>query len=205
MRSKTEAKRHGMQPLSLKTNRLRKVIRGKNCWLKRFEENDKPLEDLLLHIFNEQEIDLFLNREYTVNKSRTKIRKWIKKKTDNPVEVWYKIMQGRKCTGYVCFKWRLHYDRACEISTAIGKEFRGLKLGYESSGILIEYVKSLNYFDYIVAYVHVRNNKAASNIRKLGFRKSNRLHKTITTQFYGEPSKGSGDRVYDLYSVRGIN
>ncbi len=194
-----------MRPSSLTTNRLKKVIKGKKCYLQRFGENDKQLEDLLISIFNEQEIDLFLNREYTVNKTRAKVRKWLKKKSDNPVEVWYKIMKGKTCTGYVCFKWRTHYDKACEISTAIGKEYRGLRLGFESSEILIGYVKSLNYFDNIVAYVHVKNSKAAKNIRKLGFRKSNRLHKSITTQFYGEQSKGSGDRVYDLYAIRGIN
>lgn len=121
----------------------------------------------------------------------------------SPVDVWYSIRTGGKCTGYVCFKWRKHYDKACEISTAIGAEFRGLRLGFETSGILIEYIRSLQMFDRIIAYVHVKNKTAARNIRKLNFRKDSRLHKTVTVQFYGEPSSGSGERVYDIYTYPG--
>jgi RimJ/RimL family protein N-acetyltransferase len=202
MRSKTGTKRPGTEQSSRRIKHPRKIIRGKKCYLRRFENDDRQLEDLLLSIFNEQEVLPFLNREYTSNNTRAKIRRWIRKKTVHPVEVWYSIRTGKNCVGYVCFKWRLHYDRACELSTGIGKDFRGLKVGYESSRILIDYVKSLRFFDYIVAYVHIKNKKAEGNIRKLGFAKSNRLQPKITTQFYGVPNKKS-DRIYDLYATSG--
>lgn len=203
MRSKTEVRRPGMLLSSQKIKGLKKVIRGRNCYLRRFNNDDKQLEDLLIDLFNEEDILPFLNREYTSNKTRAKIRKWLSKKVDHPVEVWFTIRQGKFCAGYICFKWRKHYHGACEISTAIGREFRGLKLGYESSKLMIDHVKALGVFEYVVAYVHVKNNKAANNIRKLGFSKSNRLQNLITTQFYGEPDKKSGGRVYDLYATRG--
>ncbi len=191
-----------MQQSSLRTDRFRKVIRGNNCLLRRFEKGDRQLEDLLLGIFNEQEVNPFLNSEYTSNNTRPKIRKWISSKADHPAEVWYSIRKGRNYIGYVCFKWRVHYDKACELSTGIAKEFRGLKLGYESSKILIEYVRDLNFFEHIVAYVHFKNKKAEGNIRKLGFRKSNRLQGKVTTQFYGNPNSKKG-RIYEMFAIPG--
>ena len=205
MKSKTEVKKPGTVLSSQKIEGLKKVIRGKNCNLHRFGTEDPHLEKLLLELFNEEEILPFLNREYTSNNTKRKIRSWLSKKVDHPVEVWYTIRQGRICAGYICFKWRKHFDGACEISTAIGKDYRGLKLGFESSKLLIDHVKALHIFQHLVAYVHIKNKKAANNIRKLGFAKSNKLHGLITKQFYGEPANKSDDRIYDLFATSGKN
>ncbi|MBK6504159.1 MAG: GNAT family N-acetyltransferase [Ignavibacteria bacterium] len=205
MKSKTEVKKPGTVLSSQKIKGLKKIIRGKNCNLRRFRTEEPQLEKILLELFNEVEILPFLNREYTSNNTKRKIRAWLRKKADHPVEVWYTIRHGRICAGYICFKWRKHFDGACEISTAIGKDYRGLKLGFESSKLMIDHLKSLEIFPHLVAYVHIKNKKAANNIRKLGFAKSNRLHGLITKQFYGEPAKKSGDRIYDLYATNGKN
>lgn len=201
MSSKKEAKGPGTQQSFRKIKGVKNHLKGVNCSLRRFRKNDKHLEDLLLGIFNEEEVLPFLNSEYTRHNTRSKIRKWIAERVDHPVEVWYTINFSNAPVGYICFKWRRHYDRACEISTGIAKNFRGLKLGYESSKLLIDHVTSIGFFDHVIAYVHVKNKKAAGNIRKLGFRKYNRLQKIITPQFYGEPAKSSKDRVYDMYSA----
>jgi len=189
--------------LSRRITVVKDQIKGENCSLRRFRTNDSDLVRVLLQIFTEPEVQRFLNREYTVNDNWPKVKKWLTGKINHPVEVWYSIVHKRRNVGYVCFKWRRHFDGACEISTGISKQYRGLKLGFESSRLLVDHIKELNHFRHIVAYVHVKNKKAEANIRKLGFRKSNRLQKTITKEFYGEPAKNSKDRIYDLYSIPG--
>lgn len=187
--------------MSRKTDKFPKIIRGENCHLRRLEPGDERAELMLKSIFSERDIFPFLNSEYTSLTTKAKLRKWIASKVNNPVEVWYTIRSGRKCVGYICFKWRKHFDRACEISTGISKEYRNLKLGYESSKILLDYLLELGRFEFIVAYVHEKNKRAEGNIRKLGFAKSNRLHKIITTQFYGAPKDKCGKRIYQLFAV----
>ncbi len=167
----------------------------------RFKENDEKLVDMIHSIFTEKEIAVFINPDYLKYKTRYKIRTWIKKKYNNPVEVWYIIKYKSKYIGYVCFKWRSHYNEACEISTSIVKEYRGLKLGFESSKIMVDYVLSLNKFKYIVGYVFKTNKKAENNLRKIGFKKANRLNRIVTDQFYGSSDSANEDHNYTLMAI----
>ncbi len=178
-----------------------KVIRGKNCSLVRFKNGDEKLVSMIYNLFNEKEIEEYLNPEYLNYKTKSKIRKWIQNKTDNPVEVWFVIVSNRNYAGYVCFKWRVHYNEACEISTAIDRQYRGLKLGFESSKLLIDYIKQLRMFKYIVGYVHKDNMKAANNLKKVGFRLATRLGKIVTMQFYNEDGTSSTGQKYHLYAI----
>jgi RimJ/RimL family protein N-acetyltransferase len=180
--------------------RFKKVIKGKNCSLVLFKD-DPRLVEMIYDLFNEKEIEEFLNPSYLKHNTKSKIKKWITKKTNNPVEVWYIIKFKSRSIGYVCFKWRKHYDEACEISTAILKEYRGLKLGYESSKLIVEYILSINKFKYVVGYVYKTNFKAASNLRKLGFKMANRLQKIVTTKFYGEDNSEGGAGRYNLMAI----
>jgi L-amino acid N-acyltransferase YncA len=179
----------------------KKIIRGKNCSLVSFKNDDEKLVDLIYKLFNEKEIEEYLNPDYLNYRTKSKIKKWIEKKVENPIEVWYVVKCKTHYIGYVCFKWRKHYDEACEISTAIDKGFRGLKLGYESSKILIDYILSLKKFKYIAGYVHYKNLKASNNLRKVGFRKSQKLRKIITVQFYNDDGTSCAGRKYILFVI----
>lgn len=181
--------------------KTKKVIRGRNCSLRLLDSVDEKYVDLFHELFTETAIYDFLNHEYTANNTKPKIRKWIKSKINNPCEIWYVIKSGVKPAGYICFKWRKHYDEACEISTAIARNFRGKKLGYESSKILVDYIKELKKFKYIAGYYYRTNKIAEKNLRKLGFKKANRLQKIITKEFYGDPGTGCGDRKYHLMVI----
>lgn len=180
---------------------FRKILNGTNCSLIRFKKGDKKLEQLIFNLFNDRDIEEYLNPDYLKNRTPSKIRKWISGKTENPVEVWYVIKWKNNYIGYVCFKWRKHFDEACEISTAIEKKFRGLKLGFESSKILVDYILTLNKFKYIVGYVHYLNLKAANNLKKIGFRKASHLQKTVTVQFYNDDGTSCAGRKYRLYCI----
>ena len=179
----------------------KKIIKGKNCSLVKFKGSDEKLVELIYKLFNEKETAAFLNPSYVNNKTKPKIRKWIKETAENPYAVWYIIRSKGKYIGYVCFKWRKHYDEACEISTAIEKDFRGLKLGYESSKILIDYVLSLKKFKYIAAYVHRENKKGENNLRKLGFRKAQKLQKIVSKEFYNDDGTSETGRRYILFAI----
>jgi len=176
-------------------------IKGDKCSLAAFKEGDEKLTELIYKLFNEKETEDFLNPEYTRNRTRAKIRKWIKKKIQSPVDAWYVIKSKGSYIGYICFKWREHYDEACEISTAIEKNFRGLRLGYESSRILVDYILSLNKFRYIVGYAHKQNIKAQNNLRKLGFRKAQRLQRIVSRQFYNDDGTSATGSKYILFAV----
>lgn len=180
---------------------FKKIIKAENCSLTRFKIDDEKLIDLIYNLFNDKEIEDYLNPDYLNYRTKSKIRKWIRMKVDSPVDVWYIIKWKQDYIGYVCFKWRIHYDEACEISTAIEKKYRGLKLGYESSKILIDYILSLNKFKYLVGYVEKTNIKAANNLRKIGFKKANRLQKTVTTQFYNDDGTSSQGSKYNLMAI----
>lgn len=180
----------------------KKIISGKRCSLRLLEIVNEKYVDLFHELFNEQEIYDFLNHEYTANNTKPKIRKWIKSKIGNPCEVWYIIRAGLKPAGYICFKWRKHYDEACEISTAIAKNFRGNLIGYESSKLLLEYIKGLKKFKFIAGYYYITNKIAERNLRKLGFKKADNLHKIITKEFYGNSDAGSGDIIYHLMVIK---
>lgn len=177
-------------------------IKGSNCSLVRLKKHDEKIVEMFHSLFNESAIYDFLNHEYTRNNTAGKIRKWLDKKISSPYEVWYIIKSGRDCIGYICFKWRKNYNEACEISTAIEKKFRGKKLGYESSRMLVDYVISLNFFKYVVGYYYKTNKKAEMNLRKLGFKKANTLHKIITKEFYGSDGSSKEDRKYHLMVIR---
>jgi len=135
--------------------KFRKIIKGENCSLRIFNSEDEKLTECIYKLFNDKNIIEFLNPDYPLLKNKSIIKKWIKKCCENPVQQWYVIdpvqqwyviAASGKYIGYVCFKWKSNFHYACEISTAILNEYRGLKLGFESSKILIDYVKSLNYF-----------------------------------------------------------
>jgi RimJ/RimL family protein N-acetyltransferase len=178
-----------------------KIIKGENCTLVRFQDKDEKLVELIFKLFNEKETADFLNPEYVSNRARSKIRKWIIKKIQNPVDVWYVIKHKKKYIGYICFKWRAHYDEACEISTAIEKNYRGLRLGFESSKILVDYILSLKKFRYIVGYAHKQNFKAQNNLRKLGFRKAQRLQKIVSRRFYNDDGTSKTGSKYILFAI----
>ena len=181
----------------------KKLLKGDKCSLVKFEfkKGDERLTELIYNVFTEKETEEFLNPDYLNYRTRSKIRSWIRKKSKHPYEVWYAVRAGRKYVGYICFKWRKHYDEACEISTAIQKEYRGLKLGYESSRLLIDYILSLKKFRYIVAYIHTENIKARKNLGKIGFRKAQRLQKTVSRQFYNDDGTSCTGRKYWLYAI----
>lgn len=178
---------------------MKKIIKGDNCSLVKFDGNDEKLVDLIYKLFHDEGIVNLLNPDYPLKKSKSVIRKWVKETSANEYAAWYVIKHKRDYTGYVCFKWRAHYDTACEMSTAILDEFRGLKLGYESSKILADYIKELNKFTYIAAYVKKGNVRAMNNLRKFGLRKNARLLKEATRAFYDEDGTG-GD--YDLLAQK---
>lgn len=182
---------------------FRKTLKRKDCSLTRFKTEDEKTADLLKDLFTENEIAEFLNQEYLKNRTKPKIRRWMKEKADHPYEKWYVIKWKTRHVGYICFKWRKHYDEACEISTAIHKDYRGLKLGFHSSKLLIDYILDLKKFKYIVGYVFLTNKKAENNLRKLGFRMNNRLHKIITKEFYGSDGSDKEDRKYNLMVIYG--
>jgi RimJ/RimL family protein N-acetyltransferase len=178
---------------------MKKIIRGKNCSLLKFEAGDEKLVDLIYKLFHDENITGHLNPDYPLHKPKPTIRKWVKETAENPYGVWYIIKYKQNYIGYVCYKWREHYDEACEISTAILFEYRGLKLGYESSKLLADYVKNLKKFKYLVAYVHKGNKRAENNLKKFGLSKANRLQKTVTIALYNEDGS-SGE--YDLFALK---
>lgn len=182
---------------------FRKTLKGEICSLTRFNPGDERTVDLIKDLFNEKEIAPFLNQEYLKNRTKQQIRRWIKEKSDHPYEIWYVIKSKSNQIGYICFKWRKHYDDACEISTAIHKDHRGLKLGFHSSKLLIDYILGLRKFRYLVGYVFLTNKKAEYNLRKLGFRMNNRLHRIITKEFYGSDGSSKEDRKYNLMVIYG--
>ena len=177
---------------------FKKIIKGQNCSLHLFNEKDEKLTDLVHRIFNDENIISYLNPDYPLKKNRSTVKKWVVKTSVNPFARWYLIKAKGKYIGYVCFKWRKHYDEACEISTSILPEFRGLQLGFESSKILIDHVSSTNFFKYIAAYIKVGNKKAENNLKKIGLKKNNRLQKIITMHFYGWDGSAE-DRMYNLF------
>ncbi|CAN5580955.1 hypothetical protein BH10BAC5_BH10BAC5_20500 [soil metagenome] len=180
---------------------FKKIIKGNSCSLHLFNKKDEKLTDLIHVLFNDENIIGFMNPAYPIRKNRSTVKKWVIKTSENPFARWYVIKASGKYIGYVCFKWRKDYDEACEISTAILPEFRGLKLGYESSKILIDYVSSTKYFKYIVAYIKIGNKKAENNIRKTGLKKNNRLQSIITKYFYGWDGSSAG-RMNNLFVMK---
>jgi hypothetical protein len=178
---------------------MQKTIKGENCTLIKFDSKDERLVDLIYKLFHDKGIINFLNPDYPLNESKSVIKKWVKETAENPYAAWYIIKHKQNYIGYVCFKWRKHYTIACEMSTAILGEYRGLKLGYESSKILADYIKTLNKFKYIAAYVKKGNVRAMNNLRKFGLRINKRLLKEATLAFYNEDGTG-GD--YDLLAEK---
>lgn len=181
---------------------MKKYIKGKNCSLKKFQKDDGRLVELIHYIFHEKALEELINPEYLENKTRSKIRGWINSKAECGHEMWYIIVHKNKYIGYVCYKWKPHYDKACEISTAIADKYRGLKLGYESSKLLIDYVKSLGTFDYLCGFAHRKNEKAINNLRKLGLRRSERMFKVLQREFYGDSDPHEDAKKYTLLALK---
>lgn len=179
-----------------------KIIKGENCYLKQFNSEDKKLTDCIHTLFNDKQITGFLNPDYPLHKNKREVNKWIKNSQNNPVQQWYVIVTSGVYIGYVCFKWREHFTYACEISTAILNEYRGLKLGFESSKILVDYIKSLKFFKFAVAYTSKKNNKAANNLRKIGFRKNSRLFHLIELNFYDTKNVNPHSTDYQLLAIK---
>jgi len=177
------------------------IIKGKKCSLIRFIGSDESLVDMMHKIFNDEDLQEYLNPDYLNYKTKPQIRKWLKSKYSNPVEIWYVIKYKNDYAGYICYKWRKHYDEACEVSTALEKKFRGLDLGYESSKLLFDHLRNSNKFKYIVAYVHKKNKIAENNLKKLGLKKNNALQKIVTKEFY---SSDGSDSVYNMFLMKTI-
>lgn len=173
------------------------IIKGKNCNLVPFELNDETV-GLMFDLFNDKSLMQFLNPDYPLGKSKSIIKKWVSRSINSKREKWYLIKVKNFVAGYVAYKWKPGFDLACELSTALLPQARGFKIGYESSKIMIDNIAGLNRFKYITAFCTKSNKSALGNLRKLGLRKSNRLHKILEKEFYDEENPDPVNSIYQL-------
>jgi L-amino acid N-acyltransferase YncA len=180
---------------------LKKIIRGKNFDLVRFKAGDEKLYDLIHSIFNEEILKGFINPEYLKFKSKSKVIKWVESKVSHGCEVWYVVKSKGKYAGYICYKSRTNCNAVCELSIVLATGFRGFETGLQVTKILIDYLVSNKLFRYIIAYANNNNRLAVQLLKKLGFRKSNNLHKEITERLYSENISPNIKLNYNLFSI----
>jgi L-amino acid N-acyltransferase YncA len=180
---------------------LKKIIRGTNFDLVRFKTGDEKLYDLVHSIFNEEIVKGFINPEYLKFKSKSKVIKWVESKVSPGCEVWYVIKSKGKYAGYICYKTRIDCSTVCELSIVLAKGFRGFETGLQVTKILIDYLVSNKLFGYIIAYANNNNRLAEQLLKKLGFRKTNKLHKEITDRLYSENISPNIKLNYNLFSI----
>lgn len=173
------------------------VIKGKNCHLVPFGDNEVTI-DLIYRLFNDERLKDYLNPDYPLGKSRKVIQRWVVSRIKSNREAWYLIIVKNETAGYVAYKWKPGFDLACEISTALLSNIRGNQIGFESSKIMIENIASLNKFRYITAFCTKSNKAALGNLKKLGFRRSNRLHVILEKEFYQEENPDPVNSIYQL-------
>ena len=180
---------------------MKKIIRGKNFDLVRFKAGDEKLYELVHSIFNEEIVKGFINPEYLKFKSKSKVKKWVESKVSLGCEVWYVVKSKGKYAGYICYKSRKDCNTLCELSIVLAKGYRGFKTGLQVTKILINYLVSNKLFRYIIAYANNNNKLAEQLLKKLGFRKTNKLHKEITDRLYSENISPNIKLNYNLFSI----
>jgi L-amino acid N-acyltransferase YncA len=180
---------------------LKKIIRGKNFNLVRFKSGDEKLYDLIHSIFNEEIVEGFINPEFLRFKSKSKVVKWVDSKVSLGCEVWYIVKAKGKYAGYICYKSRRDCNTICELSIVLAKGFRGFDTGLEVTKILIDYLVRNKLFRYIIAYSNNNNKLAEKLLKKLGFKKTNKLHKEITNRLYSGDISPNINLNYNLFSI----
>jgi L-amino acid N-acyltransferase YncA len=180
---------------------LKKIIKGKNFNLIRFKTGDEKLYNLVYSIFNEEMIKGFINPEYIKFKSKSNVIKWVDLNARCKCEVWYTIETKGKYIGYICYKSNEEFPEACELSIVLAKGFRGFETGFQITKTLIDYLVNKKLFKYIIAYSNKSNKLAEKLLKKLGFRKTNKLHKTITIKLYDEVETAGITLNYNLFSI----
>lgn len=180
---------------------MKKIIRGKNFNLVRFKTGDEKLYNLVHSIFNEEITNGFVNPEYLKFKSIGGVKKWVDSKANHACEVWYIVKSKGKYAGYINYKSRANCNTVCELSIVLAKGFRGFENGFEISKILTDYLVSSKLFNYIIAYANNNNKLAEQLLRKLGFKKNNRLHNEITNRLYSDDISLNINLNYNLFSI----
>jgi L-amino acid N-acyltransferase YncA len=180
---------------------LKKIIKGKNFNLIRFKAGDEKLYNLVYSIFNEEIVKGFINPEYIKFKSKSNVRKWVDLNARCKCEVWYTVKAKDKYIGYICYKSREDFPEACDLSIVLAKGFRGFETGYQITKTLINYLVNQKLFKYIIAYSNKSNKLAEKLLKKLGFKKTNKLHKTISNRLYDEDVSVSITLNYNLFSI----
>jgi L-amino acid N-acyltransferase YncA len=180
---------------------LKKIIRGNGFNLVKFKAGNNKLYDFIFEIFNEEILKGFINPEYVKFKSKSKVKKWVDLNAKCKCEVWYTIKAKNKFIGFICCKWREEFPEACELSIVLAKGYRGFETGYQITKTLSDYFVNNKLFKYIVAYSNKSNKLAEKLLKKLGFQKTNKLHKVISIKFYDEEILANIILNYNLFSI----
>jgi L-amino acid N-acyltransferase YncA len=180
---------------------LRKVIKGKNFNLIRFKSGDDKLYNLVHSIFNEEMMKGFINPEYLKFKSRAKVINWVDANVKCKNEVWYSIRVKDKYIGFICYKSKKSFPNACEVSIVLAKGYRGFEIGFQITRLLIDYLVKNKLFSYIIAYSNKKNKLAEKLLKRLGFQKTNKLHKLITEKLYNVDTSLNISINYNLFTI----
>ncbi|MCX6166028.1 MAG: GNAT family N-acetyltransferase [Ignavibacteriae bacterium] len=180
---------------------MKKVIKGKNFNLIRFKPGDEKLYDLVHTIFNDEIVKGFINPEYLKFKSKSKVIKWVDSNANCKCEVWYSIRVKEKYIGYICYKSRKDFPEGCELTIVLAKGYRGFKIGFQITKLLIDYIVKNKLFAYIIAYSNKTNKLAEKLLKQLGFQKTNKLHKLITKKLYNENITLNIILNYNLFTI----
>jgi L-amino acid N-acyltransferase YncA len=191
----------GFFRVKLNLEKLKKIIKGKNFNLVRFKTGDKKLYELAHSIFYDEKHKGFISSEYLGFKSKSVVKKWIDKNAKNKCEGWYTIKIKEKYIGFVYYKSRINFCEACELSIALMEGYRNFETGYQTVRTFIDYLVNEKLFKYIVAYSDKKNKLAEKLVKKLGFKKTNKLHKEITKRFYNGKSSLNIILNYNLFLI----
>jgi len=152
-------------------------------------------------IFNDEILEDFIYPEYLKFKSKSSVKKWVDLNAESKCEVWYTINTKGKYIGYICCKAKESFCEVCELSIVLIKGYRGFETGYQITKTLIDYLVSKKYFKYIIAYSNKKNRLTDKLLRKLGFKKTNKLHEKITKRLYSEKSSLNIILNNNLFSI----
>jgi L-amino acid N-acyltransferase YncA len=180
---------------------LKKIIRGNGFNLVKFKAGNEDLYNFVHEIFNEEILKGFINPEYIKFKSKSNVRKWVDSNVKCKCEVWYTIKIKSKYIGFICCKWREEFPEACELSIVLAKGYRSFETGYHIIKTLSDYIVGNKLFKYIIAYSNKTNKLSEKLLKKLGFVKTNKLHKTISYRFYKEDIVANIILNYNLFSI----
>lgn len=178
-----------------------KEIKGKNFSLVRFKRGDIKLYNLVHSIFNEAMLKGFINPEYLEFKSRKKVIKWVDSNAKSKDEVWYLIKIKEKYIGFISYKSKKYFPEGCELFIVLAKGYRGYDIGLQITKLLIDYLVKKKLFTYIYAYSNKTNKLAEKLLKQLGFKKTNKLHKEITTRMYSKNIYSNIILNYNLFTI----